>query len=537
VLNDTTRPAEANGSSNPTVIVGAGQIRRRPALDSDGRWDPKEPAEIMAMAIAAAFDDCTRHGGPQASELAAQVDGVAVVDPISWGYDDLVGSTAAAAGLTPTIGLTCPPGGNSPGDLLNELAGHIAHGSVKIAVLAGCETLYSVRRARKEGVDLRERWTPFSGHRDFLKGQRPLTTPLEARHGLTAPIHCYPLLEVALRAAAGRSVAQHQASVGALMSRNAAVAAQNPYAWFPDEHTADEIITVGPQNRWVCFPYPKLMNAIMEVDQSAAILLMSQSEADRLGVPRSAQVKFLGGASCQDPWTAAERPNLARSEGIAAAAAAAFEHSGPGVDSIADIDLIDLYSCFPSAVQLGMKALGIDDDDPRGVSLTGGLAYAGGPGNSYALHSMCVAVDSIRSGRGRTALVTSLGMVASKHAVSIFGVDSVGAGADSLGHKVKLSETQLHGPALVDGISGPGRVVSYTVEFDRAGEAVRTVYIVDLDDGTRTVGNGPCDAHELGRLLNEELVGSAVMVTGGTPPDPEMGGQSGPGVPNRVGLL
>ncbi len=510
------------------MVVGVGQVRRRPALDSASIWDPHEPAQIMGSAIAAAVRDCERSGGGSAAALAQSVHALAVVDPISWGYADLVGTTALFAGLNPSIGLTWPPGGNSPGDLLHELAGRFACGEIQVAVLTGSETLYSVRRARKEGVELKERWTPFEGRRDFLKGQRPMTTTVEARHGVTAPIHCYPLLENAIRAASGRTVEAHQQFVGALMSRNAAVASVNPHAWFPEAHTADEITTVGPDNRWVCFPYPKLMNAIMEVDQAAAVVLMSQDYADQLNIPRRNQVRFLGGGSCQDPWTPAERPDLARSEGIKAAAAVAYEHSGL---SLADIDLIDLYSCFPSAVQLGMAAIGIGADDPRGVTVAGGLAYAGGPGNSYSLHSMCVAAERIRAGEARTALVTSLGMAASKHTVSIFGGGESAPDADALGTKTALTEQQLHGPELADETSGDGRVVSYTAEFDRSGSAVRTMYIVDFDDGRRTVGNGPCDSAEVQRMLHSELVGMRAAVTAGRV------SADGPGEPNRVVLI
>ena len=517
-------PAQQPGS--PLVVVGVGQIRRRPALDSHGVWDPQEPARIMATAVAAALADVEANKS-DAADLASAVDAFAVVDPISWGYNDLVGSTAQAAGVTPSVSLTWPPGGNSPGDLLHELAALVHSGAVKVAVLAGCETLYSVRRARKENIDLQQQWTPFQGRRDFLKGQRSMTTPVEARHGLVAPIQCYPLFENALRAAAGRTVEEHQHFVGELMSRNSAVAAENPNAWFPDKYSVDDIIDIAPDNRWVCFPYPKRMNAIMEVDQAAAIVVMSQAEADRRGIARTHQVRFLGGGSCQDPWAPAERPDLARSEGIAAAAAEAFRHSGLTID---DIDMIDLYSCFPSAVQFAMDALGVAAGDPRGVSLTGGLAYAGGPGNSYSLHSMCVAVERIRSGNGKTALVTSLGMAASKHAVSIFGNNEVAPRADSLGTKTYLSESQLHGPPLVDETSGDGRIVSYTAEFDRTGAAVKTVYIVDLDAGGRTVGNGPCDGEEIAQMLTTELVGRRASVTAGST------SVDGPGTPNQVVL-
>ncbi len=483
----------------------------------------------MADAIKLALADAAQisASGSNPGELAQAVTAVACVDPIGWGYEDLVGTTSGFAGLQPTDTLTWPPGGNSPGELLHELANRFATGDLQVAILAGSEAVYSVRRARKENIDLQTTWTPFPGRRDFLKGQRPLTTPLEARHGMIAPVQCYPMYENSIRAAAGRSVQEHHQFVSELMSRNSAVAADNPHAWFPDALSAADIATVDPNNRWVCFPYPKRMNAIMEVDQSAALVLMSQAEADRRGIDRQNQVLFLGGGSCQDPWTPAERPSLSASEGIAAAGAVAFEHAGLTIDSI---DVIDLYSCFPSAVQMGMSALGIAADDPRGVTLTGGLAYAGGPGNSYALHSMCVAVERMRAGDANTALVTSLGMTASKHAVSLFGRHGVAPEADHQAHKTKLTDQQLFGPRLVDEVSGNGTIVSYTAEFDRAGASTKTIYIVDLDDGTRTVGNGPNDGAELHRLLHTELVGARVSVVAGVA-DAEGNGQ-----PNLVVL-
>jgi acetyl-CoA C-acetyltransferase len=483
---------------------------------------------LMATAIRLALRDAaSRTTSTKVDDLAGHVEAMACVDPIAWGYADLIGTTASAAELQPQHGFTNPPGGNSPGDLLHRLANGIADGTFSVAVLAGSEAVYSVRRARKEGIDLQTRWTPFEGRRDFLKGQRPLTTPVEARHGLVAPIQCYPLYENAIRASLGRTVEEHQAAVGRLMSRNAAVAATNPNAWFPTAHSSEAITTVNEANRWVCFPYPKRMNAIMEVDQAAAIVVMAQSTADALGISRADQIEFLGGGACQDPWTPAERPDLACSEGIAAAASVAFAHAGVTMEAV---DLIDLYSCFPSAVQFGMQALGIPEDDPRGVTLTGGLAYAGGPGNSYALHSMCVAVDRMRAGDGRIALVTSLGMTASKHAVSIFGVCGVSKTADHRGSKTSLPEDRLFGPPLVDGTSGPGTVVSYTVEFDRSGQPDRTIYVVDLDSGERTIGVGVDPRAEAPDITTKEGIGRRVTVTAG------VAAADGPGTPNLVAL-
>ncbi len=520
-----------SASNRIAVIVGVGQVRRRPELD--GPWEPIEPANLMAQAIDKAIDDAAAHGAGDSEQIRATVTALACVDPLGWGYTDLCASTASSAGLAGvTQTFIWPPGGNSPGDLLHEVANSIADGLLDVAVLTGSEVVYSLRRARKEGVDLKEHWTPFPGHRDFLKGQRPLTTPTEVRHGMVAPIHCYPMYENAIRAKAGRTIEEHQQHVSELMARNSAVAATNPYAWFPTALTAAEIATVDPGNRWVSFPYPKRMNAIMEVDQSAALLIMSQAEADRRGIAREYQVQFLGGASCTDAWTPIERADLAESPAIAAAATAAFEQAGV---ELGEVDLIDLYSCFPSAVQMAMRAIGIEDNDARGVTLTGGLAYAGGPGNSYALHSMCVAVERIRGGEGNVALVSSLGMTATKHAISLLGGHAVRSGTQRVGThrgvKVKLSKEALEGPEVVDCVSGEGHVVSYTIEYGRDGAPIRSMFIVLLDDGRRTVGNGSLSDDEVRALTASEGVGRRVFVEAGTP---DIDGE--PGQLNKVTL-
>jgi acetyl-CoA C-acetyltransferase len=522
---------QAAVSGRKAVIVGVGQFRKNPKLD--GPFIPWEPARAIADAIAVAIADAQAHGDATASNITTEAGMLACIDPISWSYDDLCATTAAMAGIPETVeGATIPPGGNSPGDLMIKIINRMAEGTLSIAVLAGCETLYSRRRAMTEGIELD--WTPTSAPRDFFKGQRQLTNDLEKRHGLFAPIQCYPLFENALRFAAGRTVDEHQSFLGNFMARNAAVAATNPYAWFPAAWTPSQIADPAADNRWVCFPYPKRMNAIMEVDLAAACVIMTEDEADRRGIPAASRVTVLGAGAAVDAWTPTERLDFHTSPGIRAAADAAFTHAGVSVD---DVDLFDFYSCFPSAVEMALGELGIAADDPRGVTQTGGLAYAGGPGNSYAMHGLCATVEKLRSSFGvadapTIGLVSALGMTATKHAYMVVSnaPDRVAA-ADGLGHKVVLPAALVTGPTLVDEVSGEGVVETYTVEFDRNSEPVRTVIIVRFDNGTRTVANGSCSAEEVRALMESEGIGLRVCVVGGT------AGEGDANVPNRATLI
>ncbi|HZD66355.1 MAG TPA: hypothetical protein VE152_09675 [Acidimicrobiales bacterium] len=485
------------------VIAGVAQLRCRPELD--GACPPLEPARLMALVGARALEDAGGGLGP------GDVDLLACVDPLAWGYEDLCGRAGELLGATRASPLTCPPGGNSPGDLLSEVAARIEEGSARVGLLVGAEALATSRRARQEGITLD--WTPFEGHRDFLKGQRPLTNELESRHGLVAPIHCYPLFENALRAEAGRSITGHQRFLSELLAEHAAVAAANPYAWFPTAWTPEEIRTAGPGNRWVAFPYTKRMSAVIEVDQAAACLVLSGAEAERRGIAPDRRVAVVGGGKATDAWTPTERPDFVSSPAYRAAAAAALERAGLGLD---DVDLFDLYSCFPSAVELAMKAVGLGWDDPRPRTVTGGLAYAGGPGNDYATHALAAMVERLRADQGLVGYVSALGMTATKHAVVLLSADpAVVRGATGGAASITLPEPQRRGPPLVQAPTGPATIETYTVYYDRDGTAAAVPVVLRLSGGDRSVALAEPAGPAAAALTATEGVGRQGMVDAG----------------------
>lgn len=493
--------SSTESSTDGAVLVGIGQVRNKPGLD--GPFEPLEPARLMATALERAIED--------AGFAVEEADFLGAIAPIAWRYDDCPAAVARMIGAKPDEAIEPPAGGESPCALLNQVANRVLRGEIRIALLTGAETMYSRRRAYKEGRELD--WTPGDRTKDILAGQRPFSNAIEMRHGLFAPIHVYPLFENALRAAAGRSIEEHQEFVSRFMARYSEVAAGNPFSWFPEPRTAEQIRTVDEKNRWVCFPYPKLMNALMEVDQAAAVVVMSEAEADRLGIPAWKRVAYLGGAKAVDAWTPTERLDFVSSPAYRAAAKRAMEFAG--VD-LGRIDLFDLYSCFPSAVELAAQELGLSLEDPRGLTLTGGLAHHGGPGNNYAMHALANAVSRLREGPGRTALVSGLGMTATKHAVSILSTDVELTGAsERSSEEIELAPELVTGPELVDQPDGTGRIETYTVEFERSGTALRGVVVVRLDDGRRTVAHVDGGPDVLARLVESEAVGLPGRVSAG----------------------
>jgi acetyl-CoA C-acetyltransferase len=334
---------------------------------------------------------------------------------------------------------------------------------------------------------------------------RPGVNDLEVRHGMRLPVEVYPLFENALRARAGETIDEHQRKVGALMARFTRVAAKNPYAWFRQERVPEDLITVSPDNRMVGFPYPKRLNAIIEVDQAAAVVMTSLARAKELGVPSDRMVFLWGGADATDIWHVSERLDYVESPAIRAAGRAALAQAGVSAD---DIAYIDLYSCFPSAVQIGRDALGIAPDDPRDLTVTGGLPYHGGPGNNYSMHAIATMVNLLRGDPAAKGLVTALGWFITKHSVGVYSGSPPPREWSREPGCYDDAADAARAPRVVAEANGPATIETYTVVHGRDGAPERGIVIGRRDDGRRFLATTPAgDRGALEALEREEGVG------------------------------
>ncbi len=482
-------------AKNHPVLVGAGQLTNRPRTLSD----VVEPAEMMARAAREAEVDAGVAG------LLAKADSVQVVNILSWQYADAPGMLASRIGASPAHTLYSNIGGETPQRLINETAQAVADGHIRLALIAGAEAMESRRLARK--LDEKLPWVRGTPERVEGEG-RPGFTETEARHGATMPVRMYPLFENAIRAHLGRGIEEHQGRVSELCSRFAAVAAGNPYAWFPEAHSAGEIATVSPENRWVCFPYPKLMNAMMEVDQSAAVIMTGSQTARELGIPEDRWVYLHGCGDAIDKWFVSERVDYHSSPAIRAATQRALGMAGITVD---EVGMFDLYSCFPSAVQMALDALGISQDDARPLTLTGGLPYAGGPGNNYVMHSIATAVRRLRERPDGYALVTGLGWFATKHSAAVYSARRPTGDwrrTDPAADQASLDE--MESPPFVERAEGDALVETYTVAFNRNGEPEQGIVVGRLGGraGARFFANTPANGELLWEMTRREFIGT-----------------------------
>jgi acetyl-CoA C-acetyltransferase len=183
--------------------------------------------------------------------------------------------------------------------------------------------------------------------------------------------------------------------------------------------------------------------------------------------------------------------------------------------TLADIGAIDLYSCFASAVEIACQELGLAQDDPRGLSLTGGLPYFGGPGNNYVSHAIAAMMDKVRAAPGTRGLVTANGNYVTKHSAAVYSTEMPDwpggrfAPVDPASYQAELD--QVPHPRFADLADGVARVETYTVMHDRQGPS-GAIVVGRLVDGSRFLANTPVDASLLAAMQTEDFLGRAGQV-------------------------
>jgi acetyl-CoA C-acetyltransferase len=450
-----------------------------------------------------------RRAGQEAGSLLDRVDSVQVVEILSWRYANAPLALAQRIGAEPNESVQSAVGGNSPQQLVNQAALAIQSGRSDVVLIAGGEAVHSRHAAHRAGTGLpwtvQDADTPPPDRR--VGSDRPGMSDAEAARSVLMPVHVYPVFENAIRLAAGETVEEHQLRVSELWASFSRVAARNPYAWDRRAHTAEEIRTPAPGNRWIAWPYPRLMNAFSGVDMAAALLLTSVETATAAGIPRDRWVFPWAGADSHDHWFVTERLDLGSSPAMAANGRAALALAGIGIDDVAHIDL---YSCFPSAVQMGAAALGVGLDEPdRPLTVTGGLAFAGGPWNDYVTHSIASMVEVLRSDPGSVGVTTALGWFATKHSIGVYS-------SEPPPQPFRQAEPQAEVDVLparqaVAGYEGAVTVESWSVPHDRDGTPTLGIVACLTPDGGRWWANTR-RREVLDALMGDELGGKAAVL-------------------------
>ncbi len=483
----------SGGSLDPRtpVLVGVGAV----SVDA-------EAAESMVLALEVAGADAG------SSRLLGRMDRIAVPQG-SWAYPDparLVADRAGAVGArTQLVELGIPQQ-----SLINEALAAIASGASEVAAVVGGEHKRWERDAQRAGRPATETAQPGVVPDVTHRREGPLMEPVEVAHRLWDPVQQYAMIENALRAADGLSLDRHRAEVAELWARFNGVARTNPEAAFPAPMEAADIATASPANRPLAFPYNKWHATQWTVNQAAALLFCSVGTARALGVPtdrwvfprvglESGHAVSLLRRSAPHTWPAMEV--------LADAAVRRLGHP------LAEAECIELYSCFPAAVRVQQRALGLESSSTPTV--TGGMAFAGGPFNNFVLQSMVAVTGVLRAQPGSLGVVTTVSGLLTKPGIGAWSCSPDGRPplVGDLGHAAAATTGVVDVVETLGGYDGGAAVATYTVTYEGMVPS-RTVAVCDTDDGRRCVAVVE-DPDLAAHAVSTELIGTRVRLDGG----------------------
>lgn len=478
--------ATAEGST--PILVGCGEVTDLTTPVEAGR----SPFDLIAQAGRLALADT------EAAGIAAAIDTVAMIrlfaDTAPRFATRLGTSRNPPKSIADRLGIRASEhlytwnGGNMPQYLVNYFAEAIATGDMRAALICGGEALRTQHGVERAGLAVSWNEDPGGSYQQIGEPRRGWNEH-EELHKLRAAIAFYPLFENAIRGTRGQDLATHLMAMGRLFARFAEVAKRNPLATRREGYSAEQLATVDASNRWIGFPYPRLMNANAFIDQAAALVMTSVATARALGIPEAKWIYLHGCADGHDHWYVSDRINFHSSPAIRLGAAKAMAMAGR---NIADLAAFDLYSCFPSAVEVACAEIGLAEDDPRGLTLTGGLPYFGGPGNNYVTHSIAHMMRTMRAAPGRCGLVTANGNYLTKHSFGIYST------APSPGRWRRERPAVLQGELdrlpkapFTERPEGPAHIETYTVMHGRHGPEHAIVFGRLQATGERFLANTP----------------------------------------------
>jgi acetyl-CoA C-acetyltransferase len=493
------------------VVVGAGQASER--LGDPG-YRRRSPVGLAADAARDALEDT----GADPAAVAAAIDTVAGVRQFENSVpgaraplgrsDNYPRSVAGRIGADPARAVLEISGGQAPQHLVNEFAAVIAGGGSEVALLVGSEAISTIEHYAKaeDRPDFTEHAEGSLEDRGY--GLGGMMSMHQAAHGLTGAPSQYALIDNARRARLKQTREEYATAMGELFAPFTRVAAANRHASSRTGRTPAELVRPTDANRPIADPYTRYIVAREKVNQGAAVLLMSVGAARRLGVPAGRWV-FLPGHADLRERDLMDRADLSAGPASVLAVQHALDVAGIGTD---DLATIDLYSCFPAPVFNICDGLGLAPDDPRGLTLTGGLPFFGGAGNNYSMHAIAETVQRARQAPGSYGLVGANGGIMSKYSAGVYSTTPAPWAPDRSA-ELQREISARAAPDQARHADGPAVIESCTVTYRRDGRRTGIV-IGRLDaDGRRFVARGDDrDDGLLDLLTSPEPIGAPVYV-------------------------
>jgi len=497
---------------NTVVIVGIGELVQHVPKNLKAALSP---LDLMEKATRLALEDTGVNG------LASKVDTLAVVRtfsdsgaPLKSPFGDPINpprSIAKRLGVNPETAIYGELGGHTPQSFINEFSTKIASGFSEVVMLVGAEALANQKALRR--AKMKVDWTDDTDGLVENRLGNSITNTIDIEQFpnefLNTPA-IYSVFENARRARLNLNRDDYTRHCANLFSRFSEVAAKHPHSMFQESFDAANICTISSDNYSVSDIYNRSMVAKDGVNQGAALIMMSEAKARQFGIAPERWVYPVAGSEATD-LTIVHREDISRSLAMEVTYEAVLEAANLSMD---EITCMDIYSCFPIAVFAACEAMGIDIHDPRGLTLTGGLPFFGGPGNNYAMHSIVNVVKRLRADSEGIGLVGSNGGYLSKHAIGIYASTPPQKGwceADKSALALKVNRQSS--PDIATYADGRARIEGYSVEYTAKGPK-RGFVIGRLMDNRRFIGvTDRNDIETLETMLQSDPFDKDIFVT------------------------
>jgi len=480
---------------NTPILVGVAALQQRFEDAGEGL----EPCSMMAEALKRAADDA---GAPA---LLARADRIEVPKGI-WNYSDPGRLVADAIGASKTQTVLAEIGILRQ-TIMNRACSSISDGEANVVLITGAEAKYRALRGQIAGLEVPETVQTDVNPDLTLHPDAELWSPVEADAGLGMPVGYYAIMDSALRYKQGLSVGAHRDQMAQMYANFSEIAADNPNAWSREPVAADFIRNPSGRNKMLAFPYTKLHNSQWNVDQAAGLIFCSVQVARELGISRDKWIFPLAAAESNAMSVMAARRQLDRCYGYYFAGRKALQLAGK---SVADVDLMELYSCFPQAVRVQLEEIGLGAEQK--LSVTGAMTFAGGPLNNFVLQATVKTAQLLRDAPGQTGLVTCVSGMNTKQACALYSTEPNPGGW----HCADVSDDVLAATELCELVAdyeGGATIAGFTVLY-QGDTAWRAVAVCDLPGGKRTVAFSE-QSTIIEALQEGEFCGSQVAIVEG----------------------
>ena len=473
------------------VLVGVGAVSER-ATDV---VDARSAIDLMAVALERSAD-----GSPS---LLAAID-VVMVPEGTWLHTDpgrllAAGVGASARTLLAEVGVL-------QSTLFSRAAELIASGDAEVVAIVGGEAKHRDRLLTKAGLGIDEDRAPGTAPDETIAPVGDILSMLEIERDLAVPAQQYAVMENALRVAEGLTIDEHRGRLAELWAGFSEVAVDNPNAWNREPVSAELLADGGPVNPMISSPYTRLHCSQWNVDQAGAVIVCSAEAARRHGVATERWVFPHAAAESNTMIPLTQRAELGACAAFGLAGFAVAGHVGV---LLRDVEQRELYSCFPSAVQIQARELGLTDE--RSLTLSGGMSFAGGPLNNFTLQAFEPFVARLRERPDDLGLVTAVSGMITKQGVAVWSATPPERPFASF----DVSEEARAETATVEvdaRYEGSAEVESSTV-VHQGGVPWRAVVLARTPYGTRAVVRSD-DPGVAASLVTDEWTGREIHCVG-----------------------